>query len=610
MNRLPGTFPAAKCTRAGMRGTAAIVIALAGCGSDPGPPADATGSTTSTPGSEATSAPATASTSTSSADPTTTAAPSTGTESSSSTGDPWTPPPDCDSFDYDWRGMVAGPAAADFDADLETTARKHDRLHVALGGAPHGMASDMGITLDDADARAAIQAFLDDDDAWEIDAPSVVATWGKATGAFAGVAAAADAYRYGTMRDQGYPCEEIERAREQLVTALDGLHLSTAITGVPGIVARAYAHLDYPGVSESSTTPLFDGNGDPLPEIKNNGTWRDDASGDHGDFVWEDSCSRDQLVGWAAGYGAAWEVIEHDPTFDDALKDRMREDAAAIARQLMTVRESGYDLEIFDADGRTTLHGYLHEENIEGMYLGIWNGFHALMAAGIVGALAYIADDAEIDAYLHDELLDERNLMGIAVFSMLIDFGAATNYSNYNMAFDAAWLSLRYLGEEGVREDLRTVVQELYASEGEPRQPIENAQSFFDFVYAATVADASALAPTPNDPDEDAIAQGLDTLRLFPVPPSYTVAVENCDADEIAAGVCTLLDGTETTLLGTVGHNDQLVAEDTVPIDIRPISNFYWRSNPYSVNGSGTGEGLGSSADFRFAYWLGRWTRR
>jgi hypothetical protein len=346
-----------------------------------------------------------------------------------------------------------------------------------------------------------------------------------------------------------------------------------------------------------------------LPTIKNNGTWRDDASGQHGDFIWEDSCSRDQLVGWVAGYGAAWEVIEHDPTFDDALKDRMREDAAAMARQLMTVRASGYDLEIFDADGRTTPHGYLHEENIEGTYLGVWNGFHALMAAGIVGTLAYIADDPEVDTYL-ETLLGERNLMGIAAFAMLIDFGAATNYSNYNMAFDAAWLSARYLDDETVREDLRSVVQELYASDGEPRQPIENAQSFFDFVYAATVADASAFAPTANDPDEEAIAQGLDTLRVFPVPPTYSVAVENCDADEIDAGVCTLLDGSVTDLLGDVGHNDLLVAEDTIPIDIRPSSNFYWRSNPYSVNGTGSGDGLASSADFRFAYWLARWTRR
>jgi hypothetical protein len=262
-----------------------------------------------------------------------------------------------------------------------------------------------------------------------------------------------------------------------------------------------------------------------------------------------------------------------------------------------------------DADGRITMHGYLHENNIEGEYLGVWNGFHALMAAGIVGALAYVAQDDAIDAYLYEQLLDDRNLMGIAVVAMLIDFGAGSNYSNYNMAFDAAWLASRYLDHAQARADLLTVVQELYASDGAPRQPIENAQSFFDFVYAAVVADASAFAPTPQVPDEDAIARGLDTLAHFRVPPAFDFAVENCDADEITAGVCTLSNGQLTDLLGTVGWNDELVAADPVPIDVRPPSNFHWRSNPYSVNGGGTGDLLPSSADFRFAYWIGRWTR-
>jgi hypothetical protein len=373
---------------------------------------------------------------------------------------------------------------------------------------------------------------------------------------------------------------------------------------------RAYAHRDYPGAGESVTTPLFDGNGDPQPPEKTNGTWRDDVSGDHPEFVWEDACSRDQLVGWAAGYGAAWEVIEHDPTIDQALKDRLQSDAAAIAEQLMIVRESGYDLEIMDADGRITMHGYLHEYNIEGEYLGVWNGFHALMAAGIVGALAYVAEDDAIDAYLYEQLLDDRNLMGIAVAAMLIDFGAGSNYSNYNMAFDAAWLAVRYVDHDQARADLVTVVQELYASEGEPRQPIENAQTFFDFVYASVVADASAFAPSTNAPDEDAVERGLSTLALWHVPPAYDVVVENCDADEIAAGECTLSNGQVTELLGDVGWNDELVAADPVPVDVRPPSNFHWRSNPYAVNGGGLGEGLASSADFRFAYWLGRWTRR
>lgn len=533
------------------------------------------------------------------------------TSGSESTGDPWVPPPECGSLHYDWSALVPGPAEPGFDDALEVVARRHDRMHTVVNGLPLGMAADIDVAVDDTAGRAALQAFADDDAAWSFaNTTDVVTGWGKATGAYAGVAAAADAYRYGTLRDQGYPCQEIDRAREQLVRVLDGLHLATALTGTPGLVVRAYAHREFPGAGQSETTPLFDGDGNPQPPEKTNGTWRDDVSGAHPELVWEDACSCDQLVGWAAGYGAAWEVIEHDPTIDQALKDRLQADASAIARQLMTVRESGYDLEVMDADGRITMHGYLHENNIEGQYLGVWNGFHALMAAGIVGALAYVADDDEIDAYLYDQLLGQRNLMGIAVAAMFIDFGAGSNYSNYNMAFDAAWLASRYLDHAQAREDLRSVVRDLYASEGASRQPIENAQSFFDFVYAATIADASAFAPTADVPDEAATERGLSTLARFPVSPAWDFAVENCDADEIAAGVCTLINGDVTDLLGDVGWNDELVAADPVPIKIRPPSNFYWRSNPYAVNGGGVGQQLASAADFRFAYWLGRWTRR
>src|SRR5690606_1874246 len=133
------------------------------------------------------------------------------TSSSESTGDPWVPPPMCGSLDYDWTALVPGPAEARFDDALEVAARRHDRMHAVVNGLPLGMAADIDVPIDDAAGRAALQGFADDDGAWSFEsATDVVSAWGKATGAYAGVAAAADAYRYGTLRDQGYPCEEID----------------------------------------------------------------------------------------------------------------------------------------------------------------------------------------------------------------------------------------------------------------------------------------------------------------------------------------------------------------------------------------------------------------
>jgi hypothetical protein len=308
--------------------------------------------------------------------------------------------------------------------------------------------------------------------------------------------------------------------------------------------------------------------------------------------------------------GAVWEVIAFDPEFDDAVKDRLQADAAAIGRSLMEVRDSGYDLEILDADGRTTYHGYLHEHALDRDYVAFFNGHNALMAAGIVAALAYVSEDEEIAAYLYDELLGERALLRIASEAMVIDFGVGTNYSNYNMAFSAAWLADRYLEGAAMREDLRATAEVLYSPEGSVRPVDEVGQSFFDFVYAAIVADASAFGETTGVLDADAVERGRATLHAFPTPPNWDLPVENCDAAEIAAQTCQLDDGTPVGLIVSGAWNDTLVADEIVPIEIRAPSNYVWRSNPFDVNGGSDGSNLPSSSDFRIAYWIGRWTRR
>ncbi len=588
-----------------MRCVALILCALAGCrGGDAAPTSD-----------EGTSGDPSTSTSAETSAGSTSAASSTEGGADSTTGEPVDPPPPCGSLDYDWRGVVAGPGDDAFDAELEAAAVRRERVHVAIASLPSGLGTDVSIAADDAAARAAVETFVEGE-GWDFEAATgvaprdAIARWEKATGAFAGVAAAADAYRYATLRDQGYACEDIELARVQLGRALEGLHLATALTGVDGLVVRAIAHRDWPGISESPTTPIFDENGDPLPFEKNNGTWREDNSGEHPEYVWEDSGSRDQLIGWIAGYAAAWEAVRDDPTFDDAVKDRLQADARAIAVQLMTVRPSGYDLEIWDPEGRPTLHGYLHEHNLEGTYVGFFNGQHAIMAAGIVAALARIAEDPELDAYLFDALVDDRKLVDVAADNILVDFGVATNWSNYNMSFTGAWLVGWSLDDETARADLRRAAERLYRW---PRSvvPVESSgQALFDLVFALALADASGFADTVDEPDAAAIDRALATLRAFPAAPAWDFARENCDADEIAAGTCTLEDGTVVAVLGEVGHSDALVVDQAVPIAIRPPSNFYWRSNPYAPNGGGDGTAIPSAADFRFAYWLGRWSRR
>jgi hypothetical protein len=113
------------------------------------------------------------------------------------------------------------------------------------------------------------------------------------------------------------------------------------ITGTPGVIARSILRTDIPGEgADGRPTPLRDPSGAPLPKEKNNGELRADLSGLHPNWIWEDSISRDMLIGWAMAFGAAWEVIARDPSFSLDSKRAMREDAAQIARSLAPFKRS------------------------------------------------------------------------------------------------------------------------------------------------------------------------------------------------------------------------------------------------------------------------------
>ncbi|MFA6032592.1 MAG: hypothetical protein WC889_06805, partial [Myxococcota bacterium] len=424
---------------------------------------------------------------------------------------------------------------------------------------------------------------------------------------------AAEAFRYGVLRDRGESCDEVERARQNVVKILDGLHMAVDVTGVPGVIARSITRRDLPGNDKIVTTPLFDEYGNPLPVEKNNGTMRADNSGRHPDWVWNDSCSRDMLVGWAMAFAAVHEVIKDDPSFDPALKARLRADALAIGTSLSVKRESGYDLEIRDADGRITFHGVMNENSIDRAYVpGAENGFYAIMALGIVAGLAYVAGDPTLDKYLKNELIKKRKLQVLARDAMKwVDMGVQSNFSNYNMAFTGAWLALRYVPDADARKVVReATASALYNVPGRDRQPSEQEMSFYDFIYAVAVSGESVYSGPDAPPDPGALERGVGTLKGFPFPPYWDYTIVNCDEDEIKALSCTAVDGTHLDLLAELGRGDKVVAKKVVPMRTRPPSNYVWRSNPYEVNGGGSGDRMNPAVDFRAAYWMGQWSRR
>lgn len=527
----------------------------------------------------------------------------------------WADPPACGSGPVARGAWIPGTADDGFDSALAAKARRHDRLFHTFFTHPTGVNSELTVPLGDTAARAAIDAFAAADtwdlsDVTELGVEDIVGGWTKVAGAYAGVGIAADAFRYGVLRDEGAACAEVDLAREHLLEALQGLHRAVEITGTPGVIARGYASTVAEGYGQVvETTPLFDGDGDPLPPEKDNGTWREDVSGAWSDFVWEDSCSRDMLMGWVFGFGAAWEVIRLDPTIPDATKATIQADAHALATTLLTVQESGYDLEIQDADGRATYHGVMNEQAVDRFYApGIENGPYAVMSLGALAALTFVAEDDALDAVVADRLLGERALDEIARDrTMDLDFGQASNYSGHNMTFAGGLLAQRYLCDADAREAFRAAMDEgLYAIPGRDRQPEEQSQALYHLTAALSRMGGGAHWPASDPVDEATRTATLRDLGDFHDAPFWDTPVENCDADELEAKVCTTVDG-KTIHIAGAGRNGTIVSEEPLALTTRPPSNYFWRSNPYQVNGGGSGATLYPAVDFRLVYWTGRW---
>src|SRR5262249_1674410 len=97
-----------------------------------------------------------------------------------------------------------------------------------------------------------------------------------------------------------------------------------------------------------------------------------------------------------------------------------------------------------------------------------------------------------------------------------------------------------------------------------------------------------------------------ENLGGFQPAPAFERDMVNCDDTEIAAGVCLAVDGvTMIALSPNPGHGGGVGAEDIVPKHLRPDSDFEWRSDPHSVNGTGSTK-MDHGGDWLAAYWLAR----
>lgn len=427
-------------------------------------------------------------------------------------------------------------------------------------------------------------------------------------GNFSGIASVGLAARLMVLKRDNAPAAEITRARDACVRAARTWHVFATIGG-PGVVARGVRRVAplagepaLPG-AVPTLTPLKDGGGAPLPASKTD-TWRAPVASGFDGWIWVDNTSKDQLSGYALGVLWLWDALRSDASAPKDVVDALVGDIVGFAKELMkTGSGPNVDLVAHDADGRATSFGDLNSRLLDGssgIVLGanssIQNGFNAALAMGIIRAAHRMSGEAVLKKYYEDDLVTARNYPGHAVDTATLLFvGEGTNFSNANMLAIALATLGRIETVPAVRAKLTQLIDKFWDS-GNNRSAKYAKQPWFDVIVAGF---GGSLRP-------EVPARMHDALVAYPAAPTLQRDIINCDAGEIAALSCLAVDGVTTIpLSSSKGRGGSIVSTMSVPVSVRPDTNFAWRSDPFGVN-DGPSNRLNPRGDWLAAYWLGR----
>jgi hypothetical protein len=261
------------------------------------------------------------------------------------------------------------------------------------------------------------------------------------------------------------------------------------------------------------------------------------------------------------------------------------------------------DLVARDADGRATSFGDLNSRLVNGpggivlgASSGIQNGFNAALAMGVIRAAHRMSGDAVLKKYYEDDLVAARDYpRHAAETATLLFVGEATNFSNANMLAIALATLGRIEETPAVRTRLTQLIDKFWDS-GNNRSAKFAKQPWFDVIVAGFGGSARPEVP----------ARMHDALVAYPAAPTLQREVINCDDGEIAAQSCLAVDGVTTIPLSSAkGRGGGPVSTMSVPVAVRPDTNFAWRSDPFGVN-DGASNRLNPRGDWLAAYWLGK----
>ncbi len=517
---------------------------------------------------------------------------------------------------------------------LDTRMQQHARQFYQLNADPFGLSLD--VHPKDEEAVEKIDQFLAQTASDDFESVTgthlfeLLSHYGEYgdLGFFGGIAMTAAAYEYMVLKREGITGERLELARERVVRAVNSWHVFYVVTGGNGLVARGIKRLTPEDTNdpplptiERDYIELFDENGEPLPQPKSNGSFRYDNSDGvlpEGEWAWIDSCSKDQLVGQIFGMVALYDAIKDDSDIDQSLVTRMQEDALGVGKMLMKKRDLAeldgpvgqgeYDLIIMDADGRPTMYHDLNAKSVEKLYLSndseTFNKFNTVMALAIIKGLHHVTGDPELEEYLYNELMVQRDYLanvnrgedeGAMDYTYM---GTSTNFDVPDMTAIALWLLLYLENDPEVTEALYRYLEDgWWNREDETHTAALCKQPMWNMIY---------MTLTRNGVSQELIDSTADLLMGFELGPYWNTRRENCDEDEIAVGRCIAVDGVTELILEAANENGSWMATEALHPSIRPPSNFDSRSNPFTVNGGG-GLRLNPGGDLLASYWWGRY---
>jgi hypothetical protein len=334
-----------------------------------------------------------------------------------------------------------------------------------------------------------------------------------------------------------------EQALDDARVALGGLRFLMDVTGVPGLMARGVRRVRAPQDDEKRKDRKK--------------KWLQ-GEGGFADYRWRADVSMDQYAN-----GLLPPISACRGLFPQQVTDLVRDVAAHLLAN---------DMKLVDPDGEVTRFGDLSRRSGAG-----FNSIAQLVGYATFALAAELDDDARWAEQL--ERLRDRDRVPARSRTTNLRVLGITNYSNDLMAWNLHGVLLPLARETGdpALPDLRHGMYRSWLrvrGDGNP--------------YFA----ASFCRIEPHDCDWRALREGRELLERFPLEKRKLPL-----APELS----------RLSRRWLPGRKLKPQARQPVPIELRPVSSFEWKSSPYRLTGGSSPEIEYTGLDFLAAYWLYRY---